>query len=347
MNQERTSLRAAAILLIAAVALRLISDGALVKIGTLLSQPKVVAALMYLETGRVVRTLDTVTYPAESPPPQSTEAPPTQPQMSSVPVFSQEDLERIDLDDSYDYAPPLAPLLTQPLRWNLEDGEVRVLILHTHTSESYTPALEDSYEESSDYRTLDTDYNMISIGDAVARKLENAGIGVLHDRSFHDYPSYNGSYTHARETIEAILADNPGICLILDLHRDAADVGNGQLDTSAQVNGLESAQLMMVVGTDAGGLYHPNWQENLALALKLQAQLQRMYPGLCRPIDLRTQRFNADESPGALLVEVGAAGNTHEEAIVAAEALAEGIIALARGANLTEDSTMKADAPDT
>ena len=58
--------------------------------------------------------------------------------------------------------------------------------------------------------------------------------------------------------------------MVLDLHRDAAAEGSAQMDTSAQVNGKESAQLMIEVGTDAGGLHHPHWQENLALALKLK-----------------------------------------------------------------------------
>ena len=167
----------------------------------------------------------------------------------------------------------------------------------------------------------------------------NAGIGVIHHRDLHDYPSYNGSYANARQSIEAILEDNPDIALILDLHRDAAATDYGQMDTSATVNGQESAQLMLVVGTDDGGLDHPHWQENLSLALKLQVQLEKLYPGLCRPLNLCAERFNGDESPGALLIEVGAAGNTRPEALLAADALADGIIALAQGANLTTDST--------
>jgi len=343
MNQEQTCLRIGAWVIAGAILLRLLSGGTLEKISSLLVQPKVVAGLMYLETGRVVRISDTMTYPAESPPPQTAPPPETAPAIPSAPVFSDQDLSRIEVDDSIGSNPDLSALMNQPLNWNLRDGRVRVLILHTHTSESYTPSPGEDYEESSEYRTLDEGYNMLSIGAAVAEKLENAGIEVIHDRQFHDYPSYNGSYTHARESMDAILAENPEIDLILDLHRDAADVGNGQLDTSAQVDGRESAQLMLVVGTDIGGLYHPNWRENLALALKLQAQLEWTNPGLCRPIDLRSQRFNADCSPGALLVEVGAAGNTHAEALLAADALAEGIIALAGGANLTADSTRSAD----
>lgn len=330
MDHQRRSLRIGGAVLLGAVLLRLLSGGVLAPLLRLLTRPETVAVLMYLETGRVVRTGSTMSYPAESPVPEL--PPPAQ-----RPVFTPEDGELIQIDDESGYAPEVTPLLTAPLNWNLRDGQPRVLIIHTHGTESYTPSDGEDYEESSDYRTLDERYNMLSVGDQVAARLEAAGIEVIHDRQLHDYPSYNGSYANAREAIEEILAENPDVCLILDLHRDAAAVGDGQLDTSAQIDGRESAQLMLVVGTDAGGLDHPNWRENLSLGLKLQVQLEKTHPGLCRPINLCAERFNADESPGALLVEVGAAGNTHAEAILAAQALADGIIALAGGANGSED----------
>ena len=115
---------------------------------------------------------------------------------------------------------------------------------------------------------------------------------------------------------------------MLDLHRDATDESAAQLDTSALVNGMESAQLMLVVGTR-----QEDWQSNMALAVKLTALLEKRHPGITRPISFRTQRFNQDLSPGALLVEVGAAGNTRQEALTAAKALADAIIALSKGAN--------------
>jgi stage II sporulation protein P len=105
--------------------------------------------------------------------------------------------------------------------------------------------------------------------------------------------------------------------------------------TSATVGGQHSAQLMMVVGTDAGGNLHPNWQENLSLALKLTVLLEQENPGICRPINLRSERFNMDLTHGSLLVEVGAAGNTREEALIAANALAQAVLALSQGANLS------------
>jgi stage II sporulation protein P len=69
----------------------------------------------------------------------------------------------------------------------------------------------------------------------------------------------------------------------------------------------------------------------MAFAVKLHAQLEKQWPGICRPISFRTERFNQDLSPGALIIEVGATGNTLEEALTAAKALAEGIAALAAG----------------
>ena len=84
---------------------------------------------------------------------------------------------------------------------------------------------------------------------------------------------------------------------------------------------------------DAGGQTHPNWQENLALALKLQTQLEALCDGICRNLNLRSQRFNQDLSAGALLIEVGASGNTRQEALRSAEILAKGILSLAHGSN--------------
>ena len=120
---------------------------------------------------------------------------------------------------------------------------------------------------------------------------------------------------------------------MLDLHRDAGADNSNQMDTAAQYRGRDSAQIMLVVGTNGSGLRHPDWEENLALAMKLQLRLEQVAPGICRPINVRSQRFNQDQSNGALLVEVGAAGDTHAEALTAAEALAEAISSLAAGAN--------------
>jgi stage II sporulation protein P len=127
------------------------------------------------------------------------------------------------------------------------------------------------------------------------------------------------------------LAEHPTVKLVLDLHRDASGDNHNQMKTYATVAGKSSAQLMLVVGTDSTGKSNPHWEENLAVALKVQVQTERLHPGVMRYVNLRSQRFNQDLLPGTLLVEVGAAGNSHSEAITAVEALAEGILALAKG----------------
>lgn len=274
--------------------------------------------LLSLQTGRTVSAVETT--PAENNSIASTQT--TQHSEDPAPsdaVISFSDLSVPAVNYSCDYRPDLSVLLRQdlPLDWSAE-GPL-VLIVHTHTTESYIDFGGD--------RSLNETENMLAIGDEVARVLELGGISVIHDRTLHDHPDYNSAYSAARATIQSYLAQYPSIQLVLDLHRDASD-GTVPLTTSATVGGQTSSQLMMVVGTDAGGNSHPNWQENLSLALKLTALLEQEYPGITRPVNLRSQRFNMDLCSGSLLVEVGASGDTQEQAILAANALARTILRL-------------------
>lgn len=289
--------------------------------------------LIYAQTGR---NLPPSASAPTLPPPSTNSTSPTQTTQQSAPTqapeavvsFSDGALSLIGITYQCGYRPDLAALLRAPLDWDLTGAEPTVLIVHTHTTESYTG----DHDYAEPYRSLDGRENMLAIGDEVARVLELGGIQVLHDRTVHDYPGYSGAYSAARATVRSYLEAYPSIRLVLDLHRDAAGDGDaGQLVTAATVGGQRSAQLMMVVGTDAGGSPHPNWQENLALALKLTALLEQENPGITRPVSLRSGRYNMDLSPGSLLVEVGAAGNTRQEALIAANALAQAILQLAKG----------------
>ena len=326
MDQQQKSQRLGIWVILFALAVRLTSDGWLQPLLDKLSDPNIQSFLIYIETGRIVRFSSSsgeLTNPdGESPGPLG--------EAAVLPVFAAQDVASVAVAYACNLRPDLEKLMEAPLTWNLADGQPRVLILHTHTTESYTKSGE-TYVESGDWRTLDEDYNMLSVGDAVAALLSAGGISVIQDRELHDYPSYNGSYNHARKAISYYLEKYPTIQLVLDLHRDASGDYTNQMRTLAHVEGQESAQLMMVVGTNESGLTHPNWQENMALAMKLHAVLETKAPGITRPITLRAQRFNQDLSAGALLIEVGAAGNTHAEALRAAQVLAQGILALAKG----------------
>lgn len=331
MDKHRAVLRLAALIVALTVFLRLLGAGALTPLTRLPSDPAVLSLLVYLQTGRKVKLpVQSPVAPQQPRPtlPEATQTQPTQPAQSVD--ISPEDLSYVSVSYGGGYRPELEPLLLSPLNWDLADGQIRVLILHTHATECYTMAPGDSFTLSGDYRTEDPAHNMLAVGDRVAKLLAEGGIGVIHDRTLHDSPSYNDAYVNSRKTVQTYLQEHPTIRLVLDLHRDATS-GAQQLVTVGTVDGQRSAQLMMVVGTNESGRNHPNWQENLALALKLTAVLEREDPGLCRSINLRTQRFNQDLSPGGLIVEVGAAGNTRQEALLAARALAEGILKLAKG----------------
>jgi len=324
MQQEKRTIRFGVALVAVTLLLRLLCGNILSPVLDAVMTPEVFRTLLFLQTGRLPSTA--------APDPEQ----PAQTQQVSAPaadraaVFAADDEALVAINSYCGYETDTAALLQTPLDWDLTEGGPKVLILHSHGSESYEKT--ENYQETTQYRTLDTQYNVVSLGDRLAQLLEDGGVEVIHDRTIHDYPSYTRSYSQARKSIQAYLKQYPDICLVLDLHRDALqDASGNQVGYTVQTAAGEAARVMLVVGTNQSGLSHPNWKENLALAVKLHAQLEKKTPGLCRPISFRSQRFNQDLSTGALIVEVGAAGNTRQEALVSIELLAQSILSLARG----------------
>ena len=284
-----------------------------------LNQPHVATAMLFVQTGRVVQFTE-VTVP-----PATTEPTPTTPVIYEPPTFTAADASLVQISNASGYAVDVAALLQQTVEWTPTQSEPLVLILHTHGSEAYSDCIGNGVA----YRSLDEEENMLAIGDRLAQQLETAGIGVIHDRTIHDQPSYNGAYNHSRKQTQAYLEQYPSIALVLDLHRDAMTDQNGkQITTSVNIDGTDTAQLMLVIGTNSGGLYHPQWKENMALAVKIHTLLARVNPNLPRPINLRSQRFNQDLSTGALLIEIGTAGNTMAQAMAACDQLGTALIDL-------------------
>ena len=209
--------------------------------------------------------------------------------------------------------------LTEPFAAALGEDGPQILIVHTHGSEAYTPADDSGVIWSGEARTTDSRYNVVGVGDEMARVFAEAGISVLHDRSMYDYPNYSGAYDRSLAAIENYLEQYPSIRFVLDVHRDAISDGAGnpyKVISSIPGEG-NAAQLALVMGSSGGGLSHPDWMENLKLAAALQEDLLTEYPTLMRPILLRNSRYNQHATTGSLLVEVGAAGNSPEEALLA------------------------------
>ncbi len=232
---------------------------------------------------------------------------------------------RVYISNSTDHVLSI-PDLQEPFSAVLTGEGPQVLILHTHGSEAYTPAAGTEVVWSGDHRTTDNRYNVVRVGDEIARVLGEEGISVLHDRTLYDYPSYSEAYDRSLAAIESYLAQYPSIQFILDVHRDAiADAQGNQYKVISQLEEGTSAQMTLVVGSDGSGLPHPDWMENLRLAVAIQEELLRDHPTLMRPMLLRNSRYNQHTAPGALLLEVGAAGNDPEEALLAGRVFARGM----------------------
>ncbi len=208
----------------------------------------------------------------------------------------------------------------------------QILIIHTHSSEAYTPSGLDRYEPSDNTRTEDPAYNIIRVGDELTRLFEQAGLRVIHDRGVYDYPSYTGSYSRSGAMVEQYLRDYPSISVVLDVHRDALGTDGVIYKTVAEEDGTCASQAMLLVGTDESGLEHPRWRDNLSLALYLQRAVFDTYPTLMRPVALVPQRYNQQLCTGMLILEVGSSGNTLQEALAAirlfAKAAAPALLAL-------------------
>lgn len=332
-NAARVSLAAAAVSI--AVLLRLASSaGARTLVQSVAADGTVVRALAALEPasglvpagGADEPAAEEVSLPA---PEDAPEPAPETPQTPAAPAvsYTQTDADAVALGGTSGYSPDIAALLLgHPLRLDTSRAGPKVLIIHTHASEAYTPSPGWEYEPSDTMRTEDTEKNVVRVGAELAAALEALGVGAVHDTAVRDYPSYSGSYTRTLAAIEDYLEEYPSICCVVDVHRDAAvDETGALMGFSCTVDGTPAAQLMLVVGTDAGGLAHPNWEENLALAARVQALLLRVEPTLCRPIDLRSERFNQHATFGSLLLEVGASGNTMPEALESARRFAQAL----------------------
>ena len=227
-----------------------------------------------------------------------------------------------------DYPVDIPALLENAPQLSASGEGPKVLIYHSHATESYSMEGTDVYEPSGDHRTLDTDKNMVRVGEEMKAVFEAAGIGVVHDTTLYDYPSYNDAYNRSVQGVAENLKKYPSIVLVLDVHRDALVANDGTIYKVVAGTVDDCAQVMMVLGSDASGQVHPNWKVNLALALSIQSALSDKWATLARPLVLRPTRFNQHLSTGTILVEVGTHGNTLQEAITAARLYTRTVVEL-------------------
>lgn len=193
------------------------------------------------------------------------------------------------------------------------NGEPQVLIMHTHTTESFEPYERNFYDNSFSYRTTDPSKNTVMIGEEIKKGLTKAGINTIHDTTIHDYPSYNGSYERSEQTVKSYLEQYPSIKIVLDIHRDALESNNNLIQPVANINGKKAAQIMIISGCDDGTMGMPNYLQNFRLASLFQQQLEQDWSGLTRPVLFDYRKYNQHLTTGSLLIEVGSHGNTLDQ----------------------------------
>ncbi len=222
--------------------------------------------------------------------------------------------------------------LENPPYFTVDPGDApQVLIMHTHTTESYLPFTGDYYDTSLPTRSTNNAKNMAAVGDVIAERLEAAGIGVLHDKTQHDHPSYNGSYDRSAVTVKGYLAQYPSIKVVLDIHRDAIISGSTVTAPVTVTDEGTAAQVMIISGCDNGNMNYPDYMKNLSFAGALQVQMETDHPGFTRPLLFDYRKYNQHLTTGSILIEVGSHGNTLEQALKSGEWIGDSLGRLLNG----------------
>ncbi len=237
----------------------------------------------------------------------------------------------IYLKNNTDLDIDIKSLFESNLSFDLKDNSApQVLIINTHATEAYMLQDKNFYSDEDKSRTTDNTHNMIAIGEIVANKLNSNGINTIHDKTLHDYPSYNESYSRAAKTITSALSAYPSIKIVIDLHRDSITTAdNDKIKLTKVINGKKAAQIMLVMGSQSGSTKNfPNYKENLKLATKIQSKIEEKYNGLARSISLMPKNYNESLTTGSVLIEIGTDANTFEEAAYSAELLGNALSAL-------------------
>lgn len=217
--------------------------------------------------------------------------------------------------------------------------EPQILIMHTHTTESYEPYEKNYYDDEYICRSFDPENSVVAVGRAIAEELSKAGISVIHDGTVHD-AQYMGAYDRSLETVQKILDEFPSVKIILDVHRDAIEDEKERISAVTEINGKKAAQVMIISAADDGTYNMPNYLENFHFACALQQAIESRYPTLTRPVLFQYCQYNQQLSTGSLLLEIGSHGNTIEQAVYTGELIGRAIAEMFEERSIIEKEVM-------
>ncbi len=204
------------------------------------------------------------------------------------------------------------------------DHKPVVLIYHTHATESYLLTEEGSYVETEQGRTENARYNIIAVGNALQKALEQRGFTVIHDTSDVEGDDINSAYSRSLQLMQKY----EDIDLYIDLHRNSSNQ-RGRSENTILIDTVPHAKLFFVVGTGIGtyeGEYDalPDWKNNYTFALSLTTAIAEEQPDLVKPIRLKVGRFNQHMGL-CLLAEIGTNADTLEAALNTVPYLADAL----------------------
>lgn len=200
-----------------------------------------------------------------------------------------------------------------------------VILYHTHTCEAYKRRGSDDYEETALARTNNQNYNVVTVGNQLAKELyKNYSISSSHDLTNHEPPKLSTAYARSLETMSKYTKPHDDNTIFIDIHRDAYN-SNSWDPSYVIIDGKRVARIMFIVGMGKGFDDKPEWKKNLDYAEKLTKELNKIHPDLARQVKIKDGRYNQHMSEMCLLVEVGHHENTLQEALNATDYLAQAI----------------------
>jgi len=206
--------------------------------------------------------------------------------------------------------------ISDPARLEIEKKEPSILLLHTHSMETYSPF------SNNNYHSLNNKENVIQVGSIMTDVLESKyKYNVIHDITKHDSISYADSYINAQKTIISQLGKNPSVKVVLDVHRDAMPANNQKEKEAikdkytAIINGKSAAKIEFVIGPD-----NKNYAELQKFVVYVKNKMDKLYPGLFYNTVVKSKgKYNQFYRDHTLLIEVGCTFNTDKEAKYSAE----------------------------
>jgi stage II sporulation protein P len=228
---------------------------------------------------------------------------------------------KIKIINQTKYSIDINKFLTEPLKLKADKVGPKILVYHTHTTESFLKSINELNKKNIASRSSDNQYNVVRVGEALISNFKKYNIDVLHNKTVHD-KDYNNSYLESLKTLTSNVKKYPSLKMTIDLHRDA--VSGQKLRVVKEIGGKNVAQIMFVIGTDSK-LTNPQWKENLKLAIKLQERLNEICPGLAKPIYISQNRYNQHLTNGSIIVEIGGDGNVIDECVRSTSYLAQAI----------------------